>query len=85
MTIYLPIVFDGDKFNVTTTKIAFFYYDHFGTKDLFLSLPEKLFTVNIVSYIYSTGIATGKFRGIVFKANGDTTFIDEGNFIAKLK
>ncbi len=85
MTIYLPTVFDGDKFNVTTSKIAFFYYDHFGTKDMFLSLPEKLFTVNIVSYIYSTGIATGKFRGIVFKANGDTTFVDEGNFIAKLK
>ncbi|MEP7228736.1 MAG: hypothetical protein ABI691_00710 [Ginsengibacter sp.] len=85
MTIYLPIAFDTDKYNVTTTKIAFFYYDHFGPRDIFLSLPEKLFTVNIVSYIKSTGIVTGTFRGIVFKPNGDTTFVDQGNFIVNLK
>lgn len=85
MTIYLPEIFDKDKFNVKTTKVAFFYYDHFGPRDIFLSLPEKLFSVNIESYIYSTGIVTGKFRGIVFKPNNDTTFVDEGNFIAKLK
>ena len=85
MTIYLPVAFDQDKFNVTTTKVAFFYYDHFGPRDIFISLPEELFTVEVVSYIYSTGIATGKFKGIVFKANGDTSYVDEGNFIAKLK
>ena len=85
MTIYLPVAFDQDKFGITTTKIAFFYYDHFGTKDIFLSLPEKLFTVNVVSYMYSTGIVTGTFKGIIFKANGDTSYVDEGNFIAKLK
>ncbi len=85
VTIYLPEVFDSDKFNITTTSIDFLYYDRFGTKDIFLSLPERLFTVNIESYIYSTGIATGTFRGFVFKANGDTTFLDEGNFMAKLK
>ncbi|MEO8413424.1 MAG: hypothetical protein ABI472_07175 [Ginsengibacter sp.] len=85
MTVYLPVAFDQDKFDITTTKIAFFYYDHFGTKDIFISLPEKLFTVNVVSYKYSTGIVTGTFKGIVFKANGDTTYVDKGNFIAKLK
>jgi hypothetical protein len=85
MTIYLPIILDKDRFNITTTKVAFFYYDHHATKDIFISQPTTLFSVTLQSFIYATGIATGTFNGTVFKPNGDTAFINEGKFEVKLR
>ena len=85
MTVYLPITLDEDRFNITTTKAAFFYYDHHATKDILISQPATLFSVTIQSFIYATGIATGTFKGTVFKPNGDMVFIDEGKFKIKLR
>ena len=85
MTIYLPITLDEDRFDITTTKVAFFYYDKHAPKDIFISQPTTLFSVTIQSFIYATGIATGTFNGTVFKPNGDMVFISEGKFKVKLR
>ena len=85
MTIYLPLALDGDRFNITTTKAAFFYYDNHAPKDIFISQPATLFSVTLESFIYATGIATGTFKGTVFKANGDTAVIKDGKFKVKVK
>src|SRR3954466_10613886 len=39
ITAYLPIPFDEDKFNITTNTVAFYYYNHKGTEDMFIKLP----------------------------------------------
>ena len=85
MTIYLSAPLDGDKFDITTTRAAFFYYDHHAPKDIFISQPSTLFTVTIQSFIYATGIATGTFSGTVFKPNGDKASVSEGKFKVKLR
>ena len=85
MTIYLPVTLDEDRFNITTTKTAFFYYAHHATNDIFISQPATLFTVNLESYIHATGIATGTFSGTVFKPNGDAATVSEGNFKIQFK
>ncbi len=85
MTVYLPEPFNESKFNVTTTRAAFYYYDHFGTNDIFISNSSALFTVKVLSYIYTTRIASGTFEGTVFRPNGDTAYIREGRFKVLLK
>ncbi len=85
MTIYLPFSFDEDKFNVAIDNVAFYYYDHNAPKDIFISLSTAQFSAIIQSFIYATRIATGTFRGTVYKPNGDTAFVSEGKFKVKLK
>ena len=85
MTVYLPIAFNEDRFNVVASQAAFYYYDHNGTKDIFLSRSAALFTLTVQSYIHATRVATGIFEGTVFKPNGDTSFIRDGRFKVKLK
>jgi hypothetical protein len=82
---YLSVPLDQDRFNLTTSQTAFYYYDHHAVKDIFISLPAAPFSVTVVSFIYATGIATGTFNGTVFKANGDTAIITDGKFKVKLK
>lgn len=84
VSVYLPVPLDQDRFELSTSNTAFFYYDHYGTKDIFTSWQTIPFTVTLTSFIYSTGIVTGTFGGTVFTANGDTAFITEGRFKAKL-
>jgi len=84
VSVYLPVPLDQDRYNVTTTKIAFFYYGPNGTKDIFISRPTSVFSVTVESFIYATNIATGTFSGTVFTANGDTAYITDGRFIAPL-
>jgi hypothetical protein len=84
MTVYLSTELDVDKYNITTTKVAFFYYDHFGTKDIFISQPGLVFSVTIESFIYATRIVTGTFNGTVLKPNGEMAIISEGKFKVKL-
>jgi len=84
VSVYLPVPFDRDRYNVITTKTAFYYYEHNGTKDIFISRPTSVFSVTVQSFIYATNIVTGTFNGTVFKANGDTAYITEGRFIAQL-
>ncbi len=85
MTVYLPLAFSEDRFNVTTNKVAFFYYDRNATKDIFISQPATEFSVTIQSFIYATGVATGTFKGTVFKPNGEIAFIGEGKFKIKFR
>lgn len=85
MTVYLSTVLNTDIFNYTTSKAAFFYYDHFGTKDIFISQANAPFSVTVESFIYATRIITGSFKGTVFKPNGDMITLSEGKFKVKLK
>jgi hypothetical protein len=65
--------------------VAFYYYDHNATKDIFIALSRAPFYLTLTSFTYSTGIATGIFGGTVFRANGDTASIRDGHFKIKLK
>jgi hypothetical protein len=85
MTIYLPVSLDRDRFNIPISKAAFYYYDNNSTRDILISLQTAPFSATIKSFIFDTGIATGTFSGTVFKANGDTTFVTEGNYKIKLR
>jgi len=82
---YLPIPLDRDRFNLTTDRAAFYYYDNHAPKDILINLPPEPFSVTIQSYIYATGITTGTFTGIAYKTNGDTVIITDGKFKVKLK
>lgn len=84
VSVYLPVALNEDKFNLTTNNTAFYYYDHNAPKDIFISLPAAKFSVTIQSFIYATGIVTGTFQGTVFTANGDSTHITDGKFVAGL-
>jgi hypothetical protein len=84
VSVYLPVPLDRDRYNVNTTKTAFYYYDHNATKDIFISFPTSVFSVTVQSFIYATNIVTGTFNGTVFKANGDTAYITDGQFIAQV-
>lgn len=77
---YLSVPLDRDRFNITTARAAFYYYDNHAAKDILISLPPAPFSVTVQSFIYATGIATGTFSGTVYKANGDTANIAEGKF-----
>jgi hypothetical protein len=86
MTVYVPVVLNRDRFNVKASRVAFYYYDNNATKDIFISLPTSApFFLNLESFIYATGIASGTFGGIVYKPNGDTASIYDGKFKIKLK
>lgn len=85
ITVYLPITFTEDKFQTTSSDVAFYYYDHKSTTDLFIKLPPLPFSVLIESYTHLTGIAIGTFQGVVYKRNGDTTTITDGKFKVRLK
>ncbi len=85
MTVYLPIEFNNDTYNISTGDVAFYYYDHHSTKDIFIGQSSVPFSVTVSSYINATRIVTGSFQGIVYKRNGDTTYIRDGKFKVKLK
>lgn len=84
ITVYLSEPFDEDKHNITSNDVAFYYYDHKGSTDMFIKLPPLPFSLTVNSYIKSTGIATGTFEGVAYKRNGDTTHITNGRFMVKL-
>jgi hypothetical protein len=85
MTVYLPVIFDRDRFNVITSITALYYYDNNAPKDIFISLPPTPLWLTVESYFHETGIATGTFYGTVFKPNGDSASITDGKFMIKLK
>jgi len=82
---FFSVPLDQDRYNLTTNQIEFYYYDNHASKDIFSSQPEKVFSVTLESFIFSTRIATGKFSGTVYKANGDTAYIREGKFKVYIK
>jgi hypothetical protein len=85
MTVYVPVPLDRDRADITTYKVAFYYYDHFGPSDIFISHSGAPFYVTLKSFSHATGLATGTFGGTVYKVNGDTATIRNGNFKIKLK
>ena len=85
MTVYLTVPLDRDRADVTTSDVAFYYYDHHAPRDIFISLSTAPFFLTVKNFTYATGIATGTFEGIVYRANGDTAYVREGNFKIKLK
>ncbi len=85
MTVYMDQEMNKNIFNVSTSRVAFYYYDHFGTQDIFISRSSSLFTVNITSYYVASRLATGTFQGTVFRPNGDSVYIKEGKFKVYLK
>ena len=85
MTVYVPVPLDRDRDNITTYKVAFYYYDHFGPADIFISRSTAPFYVTLKSFSHATGLAVGTFGGTVYRVNGDTASIREGNFKIKLK
>ncbi len=86
MTVYLPVALDRDRFNITASRAAFYYYDNNAPKDIFISLPTSApFFLTLESFIYATGIASGTFGGNVYKPNGDTASVYDGKFKIKLK
>ncbi len=84
VSVYLPVPLDQDRFNINADAAAFYYYDHTATADIYMSRAPYGFSVTLDSFIYNTGIATGTFKGTVFKPNGDTAYISEGKFKAPL-
>ncbi len=84
ITAYMPVPLDKDKSNITTHNVAFYYYDHKGSKDMFIKLNPLPFSLTVSSYVKSTGITTGTFGGTVYKADGSTTQITGGRFMVKL-
>jgi hypothetical protein len=85
VSVYLPVPLDQDRFNISSSSSAFYYYDNHAPKDIFDSSPLTGFTVTVQSFILSTRIATGIFSGTAYKPNGDTVNIINGKFKAELK
>lgn len=84
VTVYLPVPLDRDRSGVISNHAAFYYYDHIGINDIFMSRGGAPFTVIVDHFDYATGIVTGSFSGTVFTANGDTAHITAGRDKAKL-
>jgi hypothetical protein len=82
---FFSLPLNQDRYNLTTTQVEFYYYDHNAPKNIFISQPQKTLSVTIQSFIYQTRIAIGSFTGTVFKANGDTAFINDGKFKVFIK
>jgi hypothetical protein len=86
ITAYLdPVKLEGDMYNITTNKVAFYYYDHNATAYIYVSRTGVSFKLTIDSYISSTSIATGTFSGGAFRVNGEFAYVEEGKFKIKLR
>ncbi len=83
MTVFL----NGERLNrnqsnITTNLVTFQYYDNTTFTDIFNSgLRTVSFTID--SYVHSTGIAKGRFRGSVRAKNNNVVEIKDGKFVIK--
>ncbi|MGN6247334.1 MAG: hypothetical protein ACTHNG_03200 [Ginsengibacter sp.] len=82
---FFSLPLDQNRYNLSTTQIEFYYYDNNASKDIFISEPQKTFSVTIDTFNYQTRIAIGSFAGTVFRANGDTALVRDGNFKVYIK
>jgi len=85
MTVYMPVPLAENTFNLAARHAAFYYYDHNGPADMYISRADGLFAVQLTSYLYDTRIATGTFAGNVYTPGGDTVYVEKGNFKVRLK
>ncbi len=81
MTVFLNGgALNRDQTNITTNLVTFQYYDNTTFTDIFNSgLRTISFTID--SYIHSTGIAKGRFRGSVRAKNNNVVEIKDGKFV----
>jgi len=85
ITVYLGNdTLNRDKQNLHIDRAAFYCYDRVTPSYIFMSQNSNMFSVIIENYNHATGIATGTFRGTVFRANGAAASIDSGRFKIKL-
>jgi len=85
ITVYLNgDTLNRDRQNLQARSAAFYCYDRVTPSYIFMSQGSSSFSVTIDRYTHSTGIATGTFRGNVFRASGAVASIDSGRFTIKL-
>ncbi|TAD85681.1 MAG: hypothetical protein EAY75_10820 [Bacteroidetes bacterium] len=86
-TFFSPIVFNRDLENISTNRLAFYYYNNLSaTTDPYIlqgrrSLPM---TVIIDRYVHQTGVAVGRFYGYAYSQAGDTVYVKNGRFNIKI-
>ena len=84
-TSFYPIVFDSDKFNISTKHVVFYYTANNVRKYIFKSEPQDTsMTIVIDTFIHSTSIITGRIFGYTFTKTHDSSYINYGKFKAKL-
>lgn len=66
--------------NFPAIRVNWQYADQVGSRGLLASWIPHPFWVVINQYDYSTGIATGSFKGYAFTTRGDSTAIADGRF-----
>ncbi len=85
MTVYLdPPGLSRDTTNYEVKKVSFFYYDHNGVQNIFISKGSRDIIMQIDSYNHVTKIATGHFEGYGYKPSGSTAVVTKGKFQVKL-
>ncbi|HEU0110817.1 MAG TPA: hypothetical protein VFQ73_08075 [Flavisolibacter sp.] len=80
-----PVKFDRDHYNITTNRVAFYYYDNVGATHIFINDQAINFSVTIGNYIHQTRTAIGTFSGQVLKTNGELTTVHSGKFMIRLE
>ena len=85
MTVFLdPDALNEDKYNITTNNASLEYYDNTTLSDIFTSTHHSIsFTID--SYIHSTGIARGTFKGAVTLKSGTQLMVTSGKFAIQFK
>ncbi len=84
VSVYLPVPLDQDRYNITASGTAFYYYDHNSVNNILESNSTSSFTVTVQSFIYATGIVTGTFSGGAYTPDGKLVYVSDGHFIAPL-
>jgi len=73
-----------DQYQITGQQGTIFYYDNVGQTFILISPSASIFSLIIDSYIHQTKMATGRFSGPVYRANGDSSYVEAGKFKVKL-
>lgn len=86
ITVYLSgDTLNRDRQNLHINRAAFYCYERVTPSYIYMSQSSAAFSVIIESYVHSTGIAVGSFRGTVFRTNGAAASIDSGRFRVQLR
>jgi hypothetical protein len=71
--------------NFQAVRMNWQYADQVGNRGLLASWIPHPFSLVIQQYEYSTGIASGSFKGYAFNTRGDSTAIADGRFRIYIK
>jgi hypothetical protein len=85
ITVFMDgMLLDRDYRNISTRRVGFYYYDNVAGTLMLVTKPGNNFTVHFDSYVHATRMATGSFRGNVFRPDGSGMLIGSGKFKIKL-